>query len=164
MPHAPPPVYDSGARLQPDAIVDAWIMGPRHWPEEMRLVTQRGQAAVLSAPFYLNYIGYGSDWHAYYQIEPSNFTGGRAAEQGKLISGIKACLWSEYIDATNLIARAWPRAAAVAERAWSAADVSDLEDAQARLAALRCELIARGINAEPANGPGFCQREWVPAY
>ena len=102
---------------------------------------------------------------------------------------MKAHYWSEFIDPANFIPRAWPRTAAIAERAWSARGVRDGVDAQARLHELRCKLLTRGINAEPigicANpnctkhgkgerpggvfGPfpgvgGYCPQEWVPAY
>jgi hexosaminidase len=39
----------------------------------MGRVTAAGYHAVLSAPFYLNYISYGSDWPKYYQVEPTAF-------------------------------------------------------------------------------------------
>jgi N-acetyl-beta-hexosaminidase len=85
-------------------------------------------------------------------------------------------MWSEYVDATNFISRSWPRASAVAERAWSAADVTDLADASDRLHELRCKLIKRGINAEPIVNGGrpseqgsaqviqYCDGEWDPHY
>ena len=34
--------------------------------------------------------------------------------------------WSEYADASNYVSRLFPRASAVSERLWSAADVSFL--------------------------------------
>jgi hexosaminidase len=81
-------------------------------------------------------------------------------------------MWSEYVDATNFISRSWPRASAVAERAWSAKDVTDIGDAAVRLHELRCKLIARGIDAEPIINGGrpqggatqYCDGEWDPHY
>ena len=72
--------------------------------------------------------------------------------------GGEACAWGEYIDAVNAINRVWPRAAAVAERLWSPRDATDVEDATARLADLRCRMLARGIAAQ-SMGPGFCPGE-----
>ena len=175
-------IFDNGAMVPSDTVIDVWKGG---WPgaaPEMAKVTAAGFHAVLSAPYYLNHIAYGADWWQYYQVEPANFTGGAAAEASKVLAGIKACFWSEWIDGTNLVSRAWPRAAGVAERAWSSKDVTNGMDAEHRIDALRCKLIARGLNAEPIGGcnnvgcntndtrlyfpgaAGHCAQEWVPAY
>ena len=38
-------------------------------------VTGDGYRAILSAPWYLNYIDYGSDWTKYYKVDPTDFGG-----------------------------------------------------------------------------------------
>ena len=165
-------IFDNGAKIEPDTVIDVWKGG--NWQEEMASVTKAGFHSVLSAPFYLNYISYGEDWPKYYQVEPSNFTGGAAADRAGLVGGVEVCMWSEFVDATNFISRMWPRAAAVAERGWSDKAVRDVDDARRRLHDFRCKLLARGIDAEPitnggaARGRGepdaFCPMEWVPKY
>jgi hexosaminidase len=164
-------IFDNGAKIAPDTVIDVWKGG--NWQDEMAAVTKAGFHSVLSAPFYLNYISYGEDWPKYYSIEPSNFTGGEAADKAGLVGGVEVCMWSEFVDAANFISREWPRAASVGERGWSSKEVTDVDDARTRLHELRCKMIARGINAEPITNGGnrdelenhnFCPQEWVPHY
>ncbi|XP_051907130.1 beta-hexosaminidase subunit beta isoform X2 [Hippocampus zosterae] len=149
-------VFDNHVKLKRDAVVHVW-MGGADCGEEMRNVTAAGLAAILSAPWYLDYISYGQDWLKYYKVEPLSFNG--TAEQKKLVIGGEACLWGEYVDATNLTPRLWPRASAVAERLWSAENVTDVVDAYDRLSSHRCRMLERGIPAEPLFS-GYCPREF----
>ncbi|XP_019614522.1 PREDICTED: beta-hexosaminidase subunit alpha-like isoform X2 [Branchiostoma belcheri] len=149
-------VLDNGVQVAKDTVVEVWKSNPAV-PTEMARVTAKGLRAILSSCWYLNYISYGTDWGKYYTCEPQDFTG--TQEQKDLVIGGEACMWGEYVDGTNLIARLWPRASAVAERLWSAKDVTSMADAAVRIDEQRCRMVRRGLNAEPLH-PGFCQFEY----
>ncbi|GIL74413.1 hypothetical protein Vretimale_2055 [Volvox reticuliferus] len=121
--------------------------------QELAAVTAAGFRAILSSGWYLDWISWGEDWRRYYLQEPLDFEGSDA--QKALVLGGEACLWGEYVDLTNFLSRAWPRASAVAERLWSDASVRDEVDAEERLRVHRCRMVARGIPAQPL-APGAC--------
>jgi hexosaminidase len=82
---------------------------------------------------------------------PSGTTLGDA--ERRHIKGGEACMWAEYVNPETVDSRVWPRAAAVAERLWSAADVRDALDMYRRLEATSRRLEGRGLthrsNYEP---------------
>ncbi|KAG7215339.1 hypothetical protein INR49_022576, partial [Caranx melampygus] len=139
--------------LKPDTIIHVWKGTPKQYQNEMAHVTSSGYQTLLSTPWYLNRISYGQDWQGHYKADPQDFNGTEA--QKKLVIGGEACLWGEYVDATNLTPRLWPRASAVAERLWSSVNVTDISDAFNRLSAHRCRMVDRGIPAEPLFS-SFC--------
>ncbi|NWW75449.1 HEXB hexosaminidase, partial [Climacteris rufus] len=130
-------VFDHKAQLKPDTVVQVWMAN--NYAHELSSVTGAGLTAVLSAPWYLDYISYGQDWKKYYSVEPLNFPG--SEKQKKLLIGGEACLWGEFVDATNLTPRLWPRASAVGERLWSSSNVTNLQDAYKRLTNHRCRML-----------------------
>ncbi|KAF7260444.1 hypothetical protein EG68_02225 [Paragonimus skrjabini miyazakii] len=123
------------------------------WQQEMFRITKAGFPVILSSNWYLNMIDYGVDWLRFYNLDPSNFGGSK--EQISLVLGGEASIWGEHVDGTNLISRSWPRGAAVAERLWSSGHL-DPKEFEPRLDELRCQMLSRGLNAEPVNGPGRC--------
>ncbi|XP_053266741.1 beta-hexosaminidase subunit beta isoform X1 [Pleuronectes platessa] len=150
-------VFDNGVKLKPDTLIHVWKGTQKQYQEEMANITSSGYQTLLSTPWYLNRISYGQDWMVAYKADPQDFKGTEA--QKKLVIGGEACLWGEYVDATNLTPRLWPRASAVAERLWSAKNVTDINDAFNRLSMHRCRMVERGIPAEPLFS-SYCRHEY----
>ncbi|UXI18698.1 calreticulin [Sarcoptes scabiei] len=153
---------DNGVSLANDSIVVVWKdrsldSGMDKWQNYIKNVAQKGYRIILSACWYLNYINYpypGMDWEKYYLCDPKNFDG--TEKEKNLVIGGEACLWGEFVDGTNLIARLWPRASAVAERLWSdPTQTQDVDSARHRLDQHRCRMVRRGIPASPILN-GFC--------
>nr|XP_012806162.1 beta-hexosaminidase subunit alpha [Jaculus jaculus] len=151
-------VFDNKVKVRPDTVIQVWRETvPVDYMKEMEKITQAGFRALLSAPWYLNHITYGPDWNDMYKVEPLAFDG--TPEQEALVIGGEACMWGEYVDSTNLVPRLWPRAGAVAERLWSSNLTNNLGFAYERLSHFRCELLRRGVQAQPIN-VGYCEQEF----
>nr|XP_037285327.1 beta-hexosaminidase subunit alpha-like isoform X2 [Rhipicephalus microplus] len=149
-------VFDNGIEIAPDTVVHIWLH-PQE--EELSAVTRAGYNALLSSCWYLDYISYTKDWKRYYGCDPHDFTG--TPQQKALVQGGEACIWGEYVDATNLISRTWPRASAVAERLWSPASVEYTDTTASRFEEQRCRMLRRGLKVEPENGPGVCDCDYL---
>ncbi|CAE7675787.1 hexb1 [Symbiodinium microadriaticum] len=68
-----------------------------------------------------------------------------SSDKAHLVLGGEGCMWGETVDPSDMEATVWPRAAAIAERLWSAPGVNSTEAAEPRLLAFRCMLLARGV-------------------
>uniref|UniRef100_A0A8C1W9V0 Beta-hexosaminidase n=1 Tax=Cyprinus carpio TaxID=7962 RepID=A0A8C1W9V0_CYPCA len=131
-------VFDYHERIPQDTVLEIW-KGEKYQTELSRM-TQAGHRVLLSAPWYINHISYGQDWRNSYAVQPQNFSG--TDEQKKLVIGGEVAMWGEYVDATNLSPRLWPRACAAAERLWSNEEKTLNADlAFPRLKEFRCELL-----------------------
>lgn len=105
-------VFTNGVKVNNQTVIEVWKnYGSNRWNETIANVTKAGFNAILSAPWYLNYIEYGVDWTDRYMVEPLNFTG--TADQKNRVIGGSAAMWGEYVDSTNLLSRTWPSASAV---------------------------------------------------
>ncbi|ROL46620.1 Beta-hexosaminidase subunit alpha [Anabarilius grahami] len=149
-------VFDYHERIPQDTVLEIWK--GEHYQAELSKMTKAGHRVLLSAPWYINHISYGQDWRISYAVQPQNFSG--TEEQKKLVIGGEVAMWGEYVDATNLTPRLWPRACAAAERLWSDEEKTLNADlAFPRLVEFRCELLRRGIQAEPLF-VGHCKHEY----
>jgi len=145
-----------GTKLNKKSIVHAWYN-----KKTVAKAVKDGYRSLNSDGWYLDHLG--DLWTAYYLNDPmENIV--NPTEQ-KLVLGGECCMWGETVDPSDIFNTIWPRAAAVAERLWSAASVVDTVSALPRYEFFRCLLTLRGINAAPANNklarqpppnPGSC--------
>lgn len=158
---------DRGTKMANTSVVQVWkdvSLSPnkmRGWRDYVHDLTEAGHQIILSSCWYINYITYGQDWRNFYNCDPTDFQG--TAEQKSLVLGGEAAMWGEYVDATNLLPRLWPRASAAAERLWSlpVSEAPSTDDAAYRLDQHRCRMLRRGIPAQPILN-GFCGEWEVP--
>lgn len=144
-------VFANGVQLPKETIIHVWIDGDKVLPE----ATKQGYRTIWSSCWYLDHLDTGGDWQKYYKCDPfMEFD--LSPEQQKYVIGGEACMWSETVDATNVVQRIWPRASAAAEKLWSSRSVNSLKQAAKRLEEHACRMNKRGIPAQPPNGPGFC--------
>uniref|UniRef100_A0A8C7ZN83 Beta-hexosaminidase n=1 Tax=Oryzias sinensis TaxID=183150 RepID=A0A8C7ZN83_9TELE len=151
-------VFDYHERVGRSAlsVVEVWKHGC--YLCKVRQVTKAGLRVILASPWYLDLPGPTHNWARYYTVWPLAFPG--SEKQKRLVIGGEVCMWGEYVDATNLFPKLWPRASAAAERLWSdEKQTSSVEKAFPRLEDFRCKLLRRGIQAGPLN-VGHCKHEY----
>ena len=128
--------------LQPglgsSTVIETW-RGRASLAESVR----QGYRGILSWGYYLDHLSPAS---FHYGIEP---LAGDAAQltpaQVSHILGGEACMWAELVSAETVDSRIWPRLAAIAERLWSAQDVTDVDSMYRRLEAVSRMLEWTGI-------------------
>jgi hexosaminidase len=127
-------------------VIETW-RGRAALAESVR----QGYRGILSWGFYLDHLKPAS-YH--YGIEP---LAGDAAqltpEQTRHILGGEACMWAELVSAETVDSRIWPRLAAIAERLWSAQDVTDVDSMYQRLEAVSRMLEWTGIQHRSNYAP-----------
>uniref|UniRef100_A0A8C9TJM5 Beta-hexosaminidase n=1 Tax=Scleropages formosus TaxID=113540 RepID=A0A8C9TJM5_SCLFO len=139
-------VFDYHSSPKSLDVVEVWKAGC--YMCEVRRVTAAGVRVILASPWYLD------------QVLIYFCAGSGTEHQKRLLIGGEVCLWGEYVDGTNLAPLLWPRASAAAERLWSdEAQTSSVSQAYPRLAAFRCKLLRRGVQAQPLF-VGHCKHEY----
>lgn len=90
-----------------------------------------------------------------YEYDPlSSFKKGGPGDPSKILGG-EAAMWSEHLRPAVLDYVVWPRAAAMAERLWSATDATRSADAAApRLQQLMAQLERRGLRPSSLEWEG----------
>lgn len=124
--------------LPKDILIQSW-RGSKSLAEAAR----QGYQGILSAGYYLDLIQPASK---HYLIDPlGNEADSLSDAEKKRVLGGEACMWSEYVGPETVDSRVWPRAAAIAERFWSPANVTDIDSMYTRLEAVNRSLDWRGL-------------------
>ena len=130
--------------LHPDlprsAVVQSW-----RGTEYLGRATSQGNAAILSAPYYLDHM---DPAETHYLADPVPAGNGLTSAQAALVLGGEACMWAEHVSPETVDSRIWPRLAAVAERFWSPASVRDVDDMYRRLSLISVALERAGLGHE----------------
>jgi hexosaminidase len=112
--------------LPPGAVVQSW-----RGAESLAAAATAGHRTILSSGYYLDHLKPAS-YH--YAVDPlAGAAGSLPPDARARVLGGEACMWAEYYSAEMIDGRVWPRAAAVAERLWSPAEVADVGDLYRRL-------------------------------
>ncbi|HEY3380722.1 MAG TPA: family 20 glycosylhydrolase [Vicinamibacterales bacterium] len=132
--------------LPNSAVIHSW-----RGPDSLAQAALGGYSGILSNGYYLDLI-----WPAsrHYLVDPM---GKRAAdlpsEAKARILGGEACIWAEWVTPETVDSRIWPRMAAIAERLWSPATVTDVPDMYRRLAVISRWLEPTGVRHRANYGP-----------
>jgi hexosaminidase len=132
--------------LPRDTVIQSW-----RGQASLAEVARAGFRGVLSFGYYLDHLQPAS---LHYGVDPlSGAARELSPEQKARILGGEACMWSEYVDAETIDSRVWPSAAAIAERLWSEAMVTDVDSMYERLESVSRMLDWAGlehrVNYEP---------------
>ncbi|HJQ67292.1 MAG TPA: family 20 glycosylhydrolase [Gemmatimonadales bacterium] len=122
--------------LPASAVVQSW-RGIEYLPQTVR----SGHHAIMSAPYYLDQ-QYSAEDH---YVDPVPDSLGLTPEEAALVMGGEACMWGEHIGPETIDSRLWPRLAAVAEKLWSSAAVTDVHDMYRRLRVVSTRLEELGL-------------------
>jgi hexosaminidase len=126
------------AELPKDVVVQSW-RGQKSLADTAR----QGYRSLLSFGYYLDLMQPAAQ---HYSIDPlANEAAGLTLEEQQRVLGGEACMWAEFVIPENIDGRIWPRAAAVAERLWSAEEVRDIGSMYSRLQSTSDYLASIGL-------------------
>ncbi|KFF05614.1 beta-N-acetylhexosaminidase [Flavobacterium reichenbachii] len=130
--------------MSKDAIIHSW-RGPNEGMvagQSLVDAVKKGYKTVLSNGYYIDLM-YPVGSHYLNDPMPKDAT--LTADEKARILGGEATMWSELATASTIDSRIWPRTAAIAERLWSAEEVTDLASMRKRLDVISFRLEELGL-------------------
>lgn len=130
--------------MSKEAIIHSW-KGPNEGVtagSSLVAAASNGYKTVLSNGYYVDLVQGVAD---HYLVDPMPKNNTLSADEKARILGGEATMWSELASPETIDSRIWPRTAAIAERLWSDASVTDLVSMRKRLKAVSFRLEELGI-------------------
>src|ERR1043165_7011505 len=130
------------APRSPQVDRGAVVAGAGKAPRARGAGGRQGSPGILSAGYYLDAM---RPAESHYLVDPLPAGSGLVGDAAAGVLGGEACMWGVHITPETIDSRIWPRAAAIAERFWSPAEVRDVADMYRRLAVTRVRPDALGV-------------------
>lgn len=130
--------------LSKEAIVHSW-RGPNEGVlpgQSLAEAVKKGYKTVLSNGYYIDLM-YPIESH--YLTDPMPKGVELTTEEKTRILGGEAPMWTELATPETIDSRIWPRTAAIAERLWSAENITDVADMRRRLETISFRLEELGL-------------------
>jgi len=134
--------------LHPDLpktiIVQSW-----RGQASLAAAAKQGYSGLLSFGYYLDLM-----WPAsrHYAVDPmADAAATLSPDEKSRILGGESCQWAEWVTPENIDSHIWPRNAAIAERLWSAQNVTDVASMYARMNAVSLDLEFLGLTHRSAR-------------
>lgn len=130
--------------MSKEAIIHSW-RGPNEGVvagQSLVDAVKKGYKTVLSNGYYIDLM-YPIESH--YLNDPMPKGADLTEEEKAKILGGEATMWTELTTPSTIDSRVWPRTAAIAERLWSAEDITDLANMRKRLETVSFRLEELGL-------------------
>jgi hexosaminidase len=130
--------------MSKEAIIHSW-KGPNEGVAaggSLITAATNGYKTVLSNGYYVDLM---QGVESHYLNDPMPKSTTLSSEEKTRILGGEATMWSELVTPETIDSRIWPRTAAIAERLWSDANVTDLVSMRKRLKVVSFRLEELGI-------------------
>jgi len=118
--------------MSKEAIIHSW-RGPNEGVvagQSLVDAVKKGYKTVLSNGYYIDLM---YPIASHYLNDPMPKGADLTAEEKARILGGEATMWTELTTPSTIDSRVWPRTAAIAERLWSAEDITDVANMRKRL-------------------------------